>query len=161
MYSKGIALSVAVALVAIACQGQLSRTSEPSPTVTVTIEAELAADELRQIEEDRVAALVAGDVEDARPYFSAQYWLVDPTGGIWARDDYLGAVGSGAIDYASWERQSDVAVRIIGDAAILRYRASIEVVGGPPPSDLWHTDYFERVDGVWQVVWSQATLITE
>ena len=43
---------------------------------------------------------------------------------------------------------------------ILRYQAQIEIVVSEqklPPSRFWHMDAYEKRDGRWQVVWSQAT----
>ena len=45
----------------------------------------------------------------------------------------------------------------------MRYRAElrIEVKALPdaPGGHFWHTDVYERRNGAWQVVWSQATQI--
>ncbi|MFA1626556.1 nuclear transport factor 2 family protein [Rhizobium mongolense] len=77
-------------------------------------------------------------------------------------DEYLGAIAAGQIKYRAWEA-GDIAVRLYSFAAVIRYRARLEVVfnGHPvPPGDYWHTDAYEHRDGVWTVVWSQATAIS-
>ena len=46
------------------------------------------------------------------------------------------------------------------DSGCLRYRSTIEIVVDGrklPPTRCWHTGHYERRDGRWQVVWSQAT----
>jgi hypothetical protein len=46
---------------------------------------------------------------------------------------------------------------------VIRYRSQLEiVVGGQRTSrrPYWHTDAYEKRDGRWQVVWSQATDVT-
>ncbi|MEZ4869393.1 MAG: hypothetical protein R3C14_49175 [Caldilineaceae bacterium] len=43
--------------------------------------------------------------------------------------------------------------------AILHYQAQMEIIVGgqqSPPNRLWHMDAYEKRDGCWQVVWSQA-----
>ena len=59
-------------------------------------------------------------------------------------------------------RRGDIAVRLYGEVAVLRYRAQLELVFGGhkiPLSDYWHTDTYEKHEGRWMVVWSQATAI--
>ena len=55
-----------------------------------------------------------------------------------------------------------IQVRLYGDAAVIRYQSELEiVVGGErvPRGRYWHTDSYEKRDGQWQIVWSQATAI--
>jgi hypothetical protein len=57
---------------------------------------------------------------------------------------------------------SVIGVRLHIDAAVLRYESKLEIiVGGEnvPLKRYWHTDSYEKRNGRWQVVWSQATLI--
>jgi Domain of unknown function (DUF4440) len=73
----------------------------------------------------------------------------------------LGLIDSGELSYITWE-PGEVSVRSYGDATVLRYRAAIQgSFGGEllPPMQLWHTDLYERREGRWQIVWSQATEI--
>jgi hypothetical protein len=46
--------------------------------------------------------------------------LINPAGEVLARDDVLGGVGSGAIDFLSDEVTSQIRVRRYGDTAVLR-----------------------------------------
>ncbi|QCO96766.1 nuclear transport factor 2 family protein [Arthrobacter sp. 24S4-2] len=77
------------------------------------------------------------------------------------RDQYLGAIESGRIDYAMFE-PGEMSVRVNGNLAVLRYRAELEAThdGQPVPRRAyWHTACFEREGPIWQAVWSQATAV--
>jgi hypothetical protein len=129
------------------------------PATPETTETE--ADLIREIERERLRSLVEADIEVAEQLHTDDFQLINPSGGVLSKEEYLGAIVSGEIDYLVWEPTSDIAVHLYGDAAAIRYRARIEiVVGGDTLFDrTWHTDVYERRDGRWQVVWSQATRI--
>lgn len=125
---------------------------------------EAEADALRQIERARLRALVEADVPRARELHAQQFQLVNPRGETLTKDEYLGGIESGRLDYLLWEPVSDIAVRRDGDLAVIRYRSRLEiVVDGQhvPEAYYWHTDSYERQAGRWQVVWSQATLASQ
>jgi hypothetical protein len=119
------------------------------------------ADLLRETERRRLGALVAGDMELARSLHAADYELIPPGGGAISKEEYLGGVASGALNYVVFEPASEIRVRTYERAAVLRYQARIEVhAGDTVDSDLfWHTDIYEMRGDRWQVVWSQATRI--
>jgi hypothetical protein len=53
-------------------------------------------------------------------------------------------------------------VRRKGSTAVLRYQSQLQIpIQGQatPLLRYWHTDYYEKRKGRWQVVWSQATQI--
>jgi hypothetical protein len=80
---------------------------------------------------------------------------------VLSKAEYLEAVRTREIAYALWEA-GEIEVRRYGDAAVIRYASHMAfTVDGPatPRRRLWHTDVYERCDGRWQVVWSQATEI--
>jgi hypothetical protein len=117
------------------------------------------ADILRMTEHERLRALVAADVARARQLHTDDFQLINPLGGVLSKNQYLEGIGSGQLDYLFWEADS-IAVRVYGDAAVIRYQSQLEiVVEGQhiPRQRYWHTDLYERRDGQWQVVWSQAT----
>jgi hypothetical protein len=119
------------------------------------------ADLLRQTERARLRALVSADMVQAAELHAPDFQLITPIGAALSKDDYLGAVASGHIKYLTWT-PGEMAVRLHGGAAVIRYRAQLEVVFGGhkvPLSDYWHTDTYEQRDGRWMVVWSQATAI--
>lgn len=125
----------------------------------MTSEIRTEQDNIRQIERSRLRALVAGDIAAAQPLHADDFQLITPIGAALSREQYLGAISAGQIKYRLWE-PGDIAVRLYGPAAVIRYRARLEVIfnGHPvPPAEYWHTDAYERRDGRWMVVWSQAT----
>lgn len=123
---------------------------------------ELEADALRQTERRRLRALVAADIAAAAPLHADDFQLINPGGGAMSKDQYLGNIASGVLDYKLWEPDGGITVRLHGDAAAIRYRSRLEAwVRGESLGLLnyWHTDTYEKRDGQWQVVWSQATRI--
>ena len=117
------------------------------------------ADLLRATERERLHALVAGDVARARELHTDDFQLINPLGGVLSKEQYLGGIGSGQLSYLYWEPDS-IAVRVYGDAAVIRYQSQLEIVVQGrhiPRQRYWHTDLYERRGGHWQAVWSQAT----
>jgi hypothetical protein len=125
-------------------------------------DAQTEEDNIREIERSRLRALVAADVATAQPLHADDFQLITPIGVALSREEYLGAIAAGQIKYMAWE-PGDIAVRLHRSAAVIRYRARLEVIfnGHPvPPGEYWHTDAYEHRDGRWMVVWSQATAIS-
>lgn len=123
-----------------------------------------ADDQLREIERMRLRALVEADLDTANRLHADDFQLITPAGSALSKQDYLGGIASGAINYQIWQPEEPIAVRVYSDAAILRYRAHIAIiVDGEPqePVRTWHTDTYEKRAGSWQVVWSHATIISE
>ena len=56
---------------------------------------------LRQIEKQRLQALVDADVAVAGPLIASDFELINPLGDVLTRNDVLGGVGSGALDFLS------------------------------------------------------------
>ena len=114
---------------------------------------------LRSTERERLRALVSGDVERAAQLHADDFQLINPLGGALSKDQYLGGIGSGQIRYLHWEPET-IAVRVYGDAAMIRYQSELEIVVQGrhiPRQRYWHTDLYERHGSAWQVVWSHAT----
>ena len=119
------------------------------------------ADLLRATERNRLRALVEADMETAYQLHADDFQLINPAGGALSKEQYLGGIASGDIQYHLWEPES-IAVRVQGQIAILRYQAQLEISVNRQRAALrrfWHTDSYELRDGRWQVVWSQATEI--
>ena len=78
-----------------------------------------------------------------------------------SREQYLGAIASGEINYFVWEPVSEIDVRLYGQVALIRYRSYMEMGDQTHRSVLrcWHIDAYEKRNGRWQAVWSQATEI--
>ena len=118
------------------------------------------AGDVRATEHERIRALVNGDMEAARRLLATDFQLVAPIGVVFTREQYLGAIASGAVQYLAWEPDTSIEVRMYGEVALIRYRAQIEiVVQGQkyPRAPYWFTDAYEKRGGQWQVVWSQGT----
>ncbi len=116
---------------------------------------------IRELERQRLWALVHADMAVAESLHAPDFQLVNPHGGVLSRDDYLGAIGSGQIAYRRFEPISSIEVMVGDDVAVLRYRSQIhvEAQGGSEIVQCWHTDCYRRVAGDdWQAVWSQATI---
>jgi hypothetical protein len=119
------------------------------------------ADILRDLERARLRALVDADLATADALHADDYQLITPGGAALTKRDYLGGIADGTLGYRTFEAVSEIAVRSFADVCVVRYRARIEIlVAGTLDEGLfWHTDTYERRDGSWQAVWSQATRI--
>jgi len=117
--------------------------------------------ELAAIERDRLRALVEVDMERAAALHADDFQLVTPSGRVFDRQEYLGRIACGVFDYVVWE-PGEIVVRAYGDSAVLRYAADLHIKADGKPGIIvrtWHMDLYERRQGRWQVVWSQATQI--
>ena len=148
---RGVAAVVA-ALVVAAAVGTASSASSASPS---------QADRLRAIETTRLQALVDADTATARGLTAPDFQLINPAGVPLSRDDFLGGVEAGVLDFISLYPSSPIDVRVSGDSATLRYETSFDrVVGGTHLThEAWTTALYERRGGRWQVVWAQTTAI--
>ena len=119
------------------------------------------ADHLRAIETTRLQALVDADTVTARKLTAPDFQLINPAGAPLSRDDFLGGVDAGVIDFLALEPSSPIAVRLSGDSATLRYQTAFDVVVGGThlTHQAWTTALYERRHGRWQIVWEQATAI--
>src|SRR4051794_40106471 len=85
------------------------------------------AAELRDIERRRLRSLVEVRVDEADALHADDFELVPPSGGVWSKDDSLGGIASGDIDYRRFDAVSDIDVMVDGDLAVLRYRSVIDI----------------------------------
>ncbi len=120
------------------------------------------AEAIRAAERERLRSLVEKDIERARQLHADDFQLITPDGATLSKDQYLGAIACGELDYVVFGVESPIDVRLHGDAAIIRYRSTIEVVfhmQRTPLHGFWHTDVYEKHNGRWRAVWSHATRI--
>jgi hypothetical protein len=131
-------------------------------TVIPSVQAQSDRDQIRAVERERLRSLVEAEMKTADQLHAEDFQLVTPLGGTLSKAQYLGLVASGEIDYLEWEPEA-IEVKLYGDAAIIRYRAQLRIVvkGLPnaPSGRFWHLDLYEKRNGRWQAVWSQATQI--
>jgi hypothetical protein len=118
-------------------------------------------EDFRSLERTRLDALVHKNMALARQLHAPDFQLITPTGASYTREEYLGKVASGELNYVKWE-PGEISVRLFPGVALLRYRADL-LMGAAPQSansfSCWHTDSYEQRGDAWQVVLSQATLV--
>lgn len=118
------------------------------------------ADRVRQIERERLRALVDADLTTARRLHADDFQLITPTGTPLTKDEYLDDIAAGEPDYIGWEA-GDISVRLHGDLAVIRYKdVRFDVDAGGRPvhrGPMYHTNVYERRGGEWLAVWSQAS----
>ena len=123
-------------------------------------------EELGDLERRRLRSLVEVRVEEADALHAPDFQLVNPGGGVWSKEQYLGGIASGRIEYRRFEAMSNIEVMVDGALAVLRYRSAIDIaVQGQEagPLECWHLDCYRRDDdgSRWRVRWSQATSISD
>jgi hypothetical protein len=119
-------------------------------------------DLIRATEAERLRALVEADMDVAGSLHADDFQLINPAGGTLSKEEYLGAIASGGLDYLVFEPVSEVRVRLYDQAAVIRYQSQLQIVIDGQDmglSHFWHTDLYEQREGRWQAVWSQATEI--
>lgn len=120
------------------------------------------ADRLRDLERIRLQALVRADMVVAGLLHAEDFQLITPMGAALSKEAYLGAIAAGDMTYRIFEPDGEIAVRLAGEMAVIRYRSRLEIIADghlTPLTNYWHTDLYQRTAGSWQIVWSQATAI--
>jgi uncharacterized protein (TIGR02246 family) len=147
-----ILAAVAAALLIAASAVAATRGSEKGPS---------QADRLRAIEHKRAQALNDADTATARKLMADDFQLINPGGAPQSREELLGAVEAGVLDFLSNDAASPITVRLYGDAAVLRYQRNFDLViaGTRLTHKAWSTELYERRHGRWQIVWEQTTAV--
>ena len=117
----------------------------------------------RSLERTRLQALVRKDMPLAFQLHAPDFHLITPTGASCTREEYLGNVEAGELNYLRWQPH-EMSVRLFADVALLRYRADLEMGASAETAkafSCWHTDSYERRGDTWQFVLSHATLIRQ
>jgi hypothetical protein len=125
----------------------------------------LPAVTLTETELRRLRSLVEVDAVALDAVHAQDFVLVHPSGGVWTKDQYIGGVVSGRINYRRFDAVSEIEEMVHGNVGVVRYRSAIDLqVGDAKGGEIacWHLDCYRRVveDAPWQVVWSQATEIS-
>ena len=144
--------AVAVALVVAGGVVAASSASSESPSQT---------ERLRAIATTRLQALVDADTATVRKLIAPDFQLINPAGVTLSREELLGGVDAGVLDFVAIEPRSPIAVRLSGDSATLRYQSAYDVVVGGThvTHEAWTTELYERQHGRWLLVWEQTTAI--
>ena len=119
-------------------------------------------DELRALEQEKLAALVAKDIEKLQRIHANDFQLVNPAGQELNRDDYINGIALGYIEYRLWEPETRIQAVVYGDAAVLRYREQVEVAvqgEAQPVQHFWQIEVYEKRRDGWQTVFSQSTRV--
>ena len=67
---------------------------------------------IREFERLRLEALVTGDLTAANLLHADDFQLITPSGRLLSKQDYLGGVASGHLNYRLWEIDSEIEVRL-------------------------------------------------
>ena len=120
------------------------------------------ADELREIENQLVAAWVAGDPSVHERVLSEDWSVIDAQGRIRNRAEVLEEMFRPG-EHEMSGRIDEVVVRPYGDWAIVTGKTHVagRYEGNEINVTLRFMDVFRRREGNWQVVASQATLLNE
>ena len=125
-----------------------------------TKDPNMEADLIRQIEQERLRALVEFDMDVAHELHAEDFQLITPDGSEYIKQTYLNQIESGELDYRIWE-PGEITVRLYKNVAVIRYDDSafeVFVNGNLARSGLLrHINLYERQNGQWKVVWSQAS----
>ena len=115
---------------------------------------------VRQADERRIAAMVAGDLDTLRELIADDCRYVHSTGVSDTKDSYLASIESGSLAY-SWIRTAEHILIPAGDAVLVQHemRALLVLDGVPKP-------YRSRAMGAWrttaaglQLIYFQATAL--
>lgn len=126
--------------------------------------AQSEEEQLRVTERQRLRALVEANIDVARRLHADDFQLVTPDGSKFTKQEYLDAIESGDLDYTAWD-PGPIVVRLYGKVAVIRYEdqrftlawKGVSIRGGK----VMHTDLYEKRNGLWQAVWSQASGVLE
>jgi hypothetical protein len=143
-------LAVAVAGLALAAPSAMARSAD-----------EAQVHRLRTIEQTRTEALVDADTATAGSLMAGDFQAINPAGVVLSKDDLLGGVQAGVVDFLAESPVSPIAVRLYGDSAALRYEVNFDLffAGIRLTHAAWITALYERREGRWQIVWEQTTAI--
>jgi hypothetical protein len=115
--------------------------------------AQSTAAVVRNVERQRLHALLTHDLDTAEKLHAADFELINPLGETASKEQYIDS--GAAFGYTMWKPISTIRVRVHGDSAVIRYESELELHGSR--GHYWHTELYEKRDGVWKIVWSQAT----
>lgn len=150
------------------CQSA-STADEPTPvpepgTADPAEQTGEVVDSLRALELDRLQALVDADMPAVEAALADSFRLIPPPGIDLSREEYVGALAAGDLDYLVFEPVSDIEVDLSddGDLAVMTYRSRIHMDAGGQGEfehEAWHTYVYRQGPDGWQLTWEQATAV--
>jgi ketosteroid isomerase-like protein len=115
--------------------------------------------ELIALSEAWMQAIVSNDAKAIEPYMADEWLLVTIEAGPVKKQQFLGAIESGALVHDAMGSVGEPIVRLYGDSAVLvqhvQNRGSYD--GQSFSYDEWSTDTYVRVDGRWRCVITALT----
>jgi hypothetical protein len=131
-----------------------------TPAIYSQGKEESVKDTIRKVEKQRLKSLVDADIVTARRLHADDFQLISPDGSDFSKQQYLSIIESGKLDYKVWE-PGEITVRLYGNVAVIRYKDlkwDVFFEGEHLKyTASWHTNLYEKRQGQWQVVWSQAS----
>lgn len=156
----GGALAALLVLGLAGCDGASGSLDDAAPLPSGQVPS--AVDALRDLELSRLEAVVMNDMPALQALYADDFELVPPPGVAMSRDEFLGALQDGGLDFLAWDPVSELDVRALGDTAVLSYRSEVHLLGagmGELRHQMWHTAVYERGEQGWQVVREQSTAV--
>jgi len=121
---------------------------------------EKMTNEIIDFEKTRLKALVDADITTAEPMHAEEFELISPIAFVFTKELYLGQIESGYIDYKQWDF-NDASVKHYRNIALIRYSDTEFCVFQDGElactTLLTHTNLYEKRNGKWKIVWSQAS----
>jgi ketosteroid isomerase-like protein len=118
---------------------------------------------VRKVEAQRVEAILKGDTVTLERILAPDLTYMHSSGILDTKESYLASLSSGRLTYKGFD-ESDVRVRVYGDAAVVTGRAMARAQRG---DDLLVTNvaltavYAKGRDGAWRLVAWQTTRLPE
>jgi ketosteroid isomerase-like protein len=128
----------------------------------VPISAQLPDEQIKQLERDRQAAFVRGDIATIERETADDYTTINATGNVSDKPRMMASLASGRTKIISVSLE-DLKARVYGDVAVLTgiYR-DVSVTGGiERRTHARFTRVFAHRNGTWQAIAYQQTLIAE
>lgn len=156
----GGALAALLVLGLAGCDGASGSLDDAAPLPSGQVPSEV--DALRDLELSRLEAVVMNDMPALQALYADDFELVPPPGVVMSRDEFLGALQDGGLDFLAWDPVSELDVRVQVDTAVVTYRAEVHLLAagmGELRHEMWQTAVFERGDQGWRVVREQSTAV--
>lgn len=117
------------------------------------------------IDNERMTALLKGDIEILRRIFSDDLVYVHASGRVDSKADYLARLSNGSLRYLALRYDGPPKVRMFGrDAAVVTGKVVLTsqgTTGSPNDRTLTTTGVYARESGAWKLVSYQSSIITQ
>jgi ketosteroid isomerase-like protein len=116
--------------------------------------------QIKQLETDRAAAVVKGDVATLDKETSDDYTFINANGQMSDKSQTLNSIKTGETKLTA-DDLSDLNVRVYGDTAVVTGKAEVKgtVRGQPAPGPILFTRVYVKKYGRWQSVAFQQTKV--